>query len=140
MRQCSYSSSYSRVIRHPVWLLPPMLVEWRHLLLCCYSVEVVAGCLLCVVLCFLSYRPVSLIFVQMIFVLFFRFCFSFFLIHLFLFSFFSLLQIVWCAGLHVFCFLRACSLRLASHSQITLLCFHCVSDVPRSLRPRGSSI
>ena len=50
-----------------------------------------------------------------------------------------LLHTVWCAGLHFFCFLPACSLRLALHGQITLLYLRCVS-LSRRLSPQSSSL
>ena len=110
MRLCSYSYHTSRVIRN---LLPTMVVApgVGGMASSAVLLLIAVGCLLCIVfhfcraVLFPPFFPTALFFPV------------FFLVHLFL----VLLQIVWCAGLHIFCFLRACSLRLALHGQITLL-------------------
>ena len=106
MRQCStnsqlyYYGSVNRVIRNPTsgGMVAAPDVGWMA-----SSAVLLGRCWLRVVHCFsfLSWRPVSLVV---------SYCFSFLVFSSFIFvSCYFLLQLVWCACLHVFVFAPACS-------------------------------
>ena len=126
MRQCSYSYS-SRVIRTPISLLHPVLVGWRHLLFECVPNRWLSVVLSVFIFVVQSCLPL------------FHCCFLFFMIFFLVF----LLQVVWCAGLHMnlicFVFLALVLNAVGMHGQITLLYLQCLS-LSRSLLPQSSSL